>query len=549
MGKVKIKEAIGEKIGSITAISTPTEFQFHINATKHKPKVHDFVVIEHPTETDVPLLAKITRISRYNPLIPEEAAFEFAKLDVASEMTPLPISGKLEMNIGFCTILGYVDEFGNLRGPGYPTKPGSEVYLPSKTFMVEVLGENINGLYIGNLRNRKDVAINLIPNAILNRHLAILAMTGSGKTYASSVILEELMKKGYPLLILDPHGDYVNLNNNGKGGFNYQLGKKSGKYKLHVFDNTVDLAQLPPEELIEFIKNSCGEIVSDAQIGKYTEYVKICKDKKRISSFLSTICSDENKHSDEEILDLEDKLQIKNHGLSALYRLLTLQLDNQTKDSATHLAMIRQLNKITGLLAGVDRSLTLEEIEDNIGLGKGVVLNMVLLPYQIQRVSAYIILKRLFEKRKRYVSSKDNKYKTPPLYLVIEEAHNFAPAQIEDEDFPSRNIIRRIAAEGRKFGIGLCVISQRPSRLDQTVLSQCNSQIILRIVNPHDQNYIGATVESLGGDDIKTLQDLSTGEALVSGQTIKIPSVVRVRQRESKEGIEEQDRFDEILLF
>ena len=103
MGKVKMKDAIGEKIGSITAISTPSEFQFHINAVKHKPKIQDFVVIDHPTEPSVPMLAKISKISRYNPLLPEEAAFEFAKLEIGSEMTPLPLSGKLEMNVGFCT--------------------------------------------------------------------------------------------------------------------------------------------------------------------------------------------------------------------------------------------------------------------------------------------------------------------------------------------------------------------------------------------------------------------------------------------------------------
>jgi len=119
----------------------------------------------------------------------------------------------------------------------------------------------------------------------------------------------------------------------------------------------------------------------------------------------------------------------------------------------------------------------------------------------------------------------------------------------EDEVYPSRTILRRIATEGRKFGFGLCVISQRPSRLDATAPSQCNSQLILKIVNPNDQMYIRLTVESLAQSDLLALPDLSQGQALLSGAMVPSPSLVKIRIRESSEGIPAKDRLKEVDEF
>src|SRR4029453_8346051 len=98
------------------------------------------------------------------------------------------------------------------------------------------------------------------------------------------------------------------------------------------------------------------------------------------------------------------------------------------------------------------------------------------------------------------------------VFLVYEEGHNFAPAGAPSL---SRNIIKRIASEGRKFGVGFAIVSQRPSKLDPDVTSQCNTLIVMRLKNPDDQHFIARTSDMVSQADLDRLPSLSTGEALI----------------------------------
>ncbi len=515
-----MEEAKGKKIGTITAVAIPAEFQFQVGADVEKPIMQDFVVTVHPTDETKPLLAKIVRMSRFNPLLPEESALELAKMSIDESLAPLALYGKMEMVAAACQVLGSADSSGRLITPGFPVKPGSSVYLPSKDYMLAVLGGGnpANKILLGSLRNRSDVPAIVDGNEFLNKHLAILAMTGSGKTYAASVILEELMKKGYPLLIIDPHADYLNLQQRlDKKDFEYVFPpSKKGKYQLTIFDNSIALTELSLGEFIQLVESVAEEEVSSAQYEIYSEAFKQVKDNSK-----------------------KKKGKI---GLPGIYEYVNAQEESKTRS-----VVYRQLSRVRNMMAGVEANLTFDEVVSAIGPGQGVILNMSSLPAPIQRINVQIIVEKLFAKRKETVTSAESsKERFPPVFVVVEEAHNFAPAQIEDEVYPSRTVLRRVATEGRKFGFGLCVISQRPSRLDPTVLSQCNSQLILRIVNPNDQTYIRNTVESLAESDLYALPELSQGEALISGAMVAIPSLIKVRERESQEGIPAVNRFDEI---
>lgn len=132
-----------------------------------------------------------------------------------------------------------------------------------------------------------------------------------------------------------------------------------------------------------------------------------------------------------------------------------------------------------------------------------------------------------------------------PVLLLLEEAHNFAPAQANTPaEQRAITTTRQIAQEGRKFGVGLILISQRPSRLDETTLSQCNSYIIMRMVNPVDQSYVRRVVETLGEDDARMLPDLDVGEAILSGQLVNFPVLTRIKQPDSQGEHEERDAFE-----
>lgn len=132
-----------------------------------------------------------------------------------------------------------------------------------------------------------------------------------------------------------------------------------------------------------------------------------------------------------------------------------------------------------------------------------------------------------------------------PVLLVLEEAHNFVPARANtDAEQNSITTTKQIAQEGRKFGVGLILISQRPSRLDETTLAMCNSFIIMRMVNPADQNFVRKVIESLGEDEAKLLPDLDKGEAILSGQLINFPVLVKMKPPESQGEREEKDAFE-----
>jgi uncharacterized protein len=112
-----------------------------------------------------------------------------------------------------------------------------------------------------------------------------------------------------------------------------------------------------------------------------------------------------------------------------------------------------------------------------------------------------------------------------PVFLVFEEGHSFAPA---GGQAVSHRVIKKIAGEGRKFGVGFAIVSQRPSKLDPDVTSQCNTLITMRLKNPDDIKFIAKASDMLGDADIDELPSLSTGEALVCGRSTIAPLLVKV---------------------
>jgi hypothetical protein len=122
--------------------------------------------------------------------------------------------------------------------------------------------------------------------------------------------------------------------------------------------------------------------------------------------------------------------------------------------------------------------------------------------------------------------------------VLIEEAHNFAPASA---DLVSSQVLKQILSEGRKFGVAVGLISQRPGKLDADVLSQCMTQFILRIVNPIDQAKVAESVESVGRDLLRELPALSKGQAIVAGSAVNTPVLCRVRRRLTEHGAEDVD--------
>jgi hypothetical protein len=148
------------------------------------------------------------------------------------------------------------------------------------------------------------------------------------------------------------------------------------------------------------------------------------------------------------------------------------------------------------------------------------------IPPEIQDVIVYKLLKDLFSARKQE--------KIPPFFCILEEGHNFAPERGFGKA-KSLEVIRLISSEGRKFGLGLGIISQRPALVQKTVLAQCNTQIILKVTNPNDLKAIVSSIEGITSETESEIQNLPVGSALVCG-LVDRPLIVNIRPRKSKHG-------------
>ncbi|MGH2443739.1 MAG: ATP-binding protein, partial [Chloroflexota bacterium] len=143
------------------------------------------------------------------------------------------------------------------------------------------------------------------------------------------------------------------------------------------------------------------------------------------------------------------------------------------------------------------------------------------------------ILRARMDTEKRKVHEDDERYIPYPVFVLLEEAHHFAPSS---GDVVSSQILKQVLSEGRKFGVGVGLISQRPGKLDQDVLSQCMTHFIMRIVNPVDQNSIAGAVESVGRDLLDELPALSKGQVVIAGSALNTPVICQTRPRHTRHG-------------
>ncbi len=147
-------------------------------------------------------------------------------------------------------------------------------------------------------------------------------------------------------------------------------------------------------------------------------------------------------------------------------------------------------------------------------------------PFEVLSITVSLISRLLFDFS--YYNKKLNDDNKIPLLLVFEEAHKYVPKSELSKYKSSKLSIERIAKEGRKYGITLAIVSQRPSEISETIFSQCNTFISMRLTNPDDQNYVKKLLPDTLGDLTSKLNSLSAGEALLIGESVIMPSVVKI---------------------
>ena len=431
-------------------------------------------------------------------------------------------------------ILGYYDErLGDFVNPRLPPRAGTPIYIADDEMLAHVLSKRAIGqtgaAHIGSLLSRPagEVPIAVDLRAVTSTHLAIIASTGSGKSYLAGVLIEELMlpHNRAAVLIVDPHGEYDTLTQmQGLDEFaaddEYRPRVeiiRPGDVKVRISSLTLgDLRYLLPDmsERMHYVLGRAYNLVGRKYGDKWT-----------LAQFRLAVREAEGQMSGKDEQSIEEQAAGTGPG----------------EDYGTAGAVIWRINsRLEGSSIFDDfQSLPLDRL---FRPGQCTVLQLNEVDQREQQVVVATLLRRLLHARmqteKRLAVEGDETYLPYPAFVLIEEAHNFAPAAA---DLVSSQMLKTVLSEGRKFGVAVGLISQRPGKLDADVLSQCMTQFILRIVNPVDQARVAESVESVGRDLLKELPALSKGQAIVAGAAVNTPVLCRVRRRITEHGAEDVD--------
>jgi len=423
--------------------------------------------------------------------------FEFVRAKHPSQGVALSQIDEIELiqggeNLAHCKVIGALDPEGRVMPLKNPLLPETAVFTAENSLIEQFfhLEKTKGGAYIGRL-SKRDIPIFLDLNKLLTKHIAVLAKSGAGKSYTVGVLLEEIMEQNVPLLVIDPHGEYVTIREKNTSekdlarmpSFSisakaYKNVREYGNTTLNPAVKPIALpAQMSKEDLVHILPR-----LSANQLGVLYNALKLLKE--------------------------------------VTFESLRRQLDLDESPSKWALIPLIEAIEQMGLFSSTPLAYH-ELIHDGCSI-----INLKGYNPDVQEIIVWKLCSDLFQLRKEG--------KIPPFFLVVEEAHNFCPERSFGETKSSK-ILRDIASEGRKFGLGLCVISQRPARIDKSVLSQCTTQIILKVTNPNDLKAITSSVEGISGSSESEIQALPIGSALITG-VVDIPLFVTIRPRRSLHG-------------
>ncbi len=390
-----------------------------------------------------------------------------------------------------CNIIGYKDEDGRVKSIRTPFAIGVEVLEAEDAFIKEVITLQGEGGFLGKLEG-KDIPVFVDLQKILTKHLCVLAKSGAGKSYAVGGLLEEIMEKRVPLLVIDPHGEYASM-----------------KWPTDEDHEMLQRWKITPRGYGTQIQE-----YGDMSVKEDVRPLKL--DEKMTSYELMKVLPLQLTNTQEAILfsvikDLED------------VTFDTILLGLEQLNSSSKWAIIEMILHLRNMGLFAANYTPLNEL---VAPGKCTIINLKGMLPEIQDLIVYKLLKDLFMARKQE--------KIPPFFCVIEEAHNFCPEKGFGKA-KSTDVIRLISSEGRKFGMGLCVVSQRPALVQKSVLAQCTTQLIMKVTNPNDLKAVTGSIEGITTETENEIQNLPVGSALLCGMVDR-PLVVTIRPRRSKHG-------------
>lgn len=397
------------------------------------------------------------------------------------------------------------------------------------------------------LSTNANIRIPVNGNKFFNKHIAIVGSTGSGKSHTLSTIIQKAVaeKKSKEFTINNSHVIVFDIHSEYKSAF-------PDANFIDISNLTLPYWLLTSEELEEFFLDTEANDHNQKFIFKEA----IVEDRKK--HFKGDELSRKKVHYDSPLyFDIQavlDHANFKNTEMvdnGEVYAASNKEKAGQPRLEAGSLKgrLTNFINRLEGklfdarldfLLGQKSKSISFEETLRNlIGYQKDRKYNVTVIdlsgvPFEVLSITVSLISRMIFEYGyfyKRLRNRKDPKEKINndiPILLVYEEAHKYVPNSELVKYRSSKKSIERIAKEGRKYGITLLLASQRPSEISETIFSQCNNFIAMRLTNPIDQGYVKKLLPDTLGMLVDKMPSLKQGEALLVGESIILPSVVQI---------------------
>jgi DNA helicase HerA-like ATPase len=370
----------------------------------------------------------------------------------------------------------------------------------------------MSNVHVGRLRHNRKVPAFVLTDSLLGKHFAVLGTTGAGKSCAVTVILRSILDD-HPhghVILLDPHNEYASafadkaeLLNPSNLQLPYWL--LNFEEIAHVLiggqgnEHSYTQTQILKDAILHAKKLFAGEGAEDGFLTVDTPIPY------RLSDLTAAL---------KEGMGMLNKSERSTSPyLSLIARTESLRVDKRYAFMFSSIAVRDTMRQVLAQLVRIPvegKPLTIIDIS-------GV-------PSEIVDVVVSVLFRLMFE-----LAIWSERGAAPPILLVCEEAHRYVPQEDGAGFAPTKRVISRIAKEGRKYGITLCLVSQRPSELSMTSLSQCNTVFALRLSNEHDQAFVARALSENARWLVDSLPSLNTQEAVVVGDGVTVPVHIRFK--------------------
>ncbi|MEM1614663.1 MAG: ATP-binding protein [Pyrobaculum sp.] len=413
-----------------------------------------------------------------------------------------------------------------IQRPQKPVKPLSYVYETTLEELEEFFSPPEDGVYItvGKIKGT-DIPAKIDAEKLVTHHCSILASTGAGKSWLAGVIVERLSLLDIPIIVVDPHGEYsaMSIPTSEEGR------RVSEKVRIYV------VGKVDAEALDNAFRQRYGRPRSYVRVGINPRSLPLRTLEKILESLYGL--------TDAQKRILEEGWQnATSYGerqpLTSVEELVAEVLEGGRHAAPPGYAGEMAMKGLEGRLKSLFYSspvfitrygevyngepLKLLDPLQYVTQPNIHIFDLSGLDGADQQLFLGVLLDQLYRAAVRR--------KNLTTFIVIEEAHNFAPSGASI----SKSYVVKIAREGRKFGLGLCLITQRPSKLDPDVASQAMTQIFKRMINPNDLKYVVSVAEQL--EDPRPLKTLDETEALIAGISVPAPLLVSVGERWTSHG-------------